>query len=88
MLTLFLKDNMELFDYNVQERVNDFVAAALSQVSWACLSSDFLKMLFDFWDLRTWLETKNWVEWLRGVGSFEGNSPWRLNEPNSHKGLT
>jgi len=24
---------MELFDYNVQERVNDFVAAALSQVT-------------------------------------------------------
>jgi alpha-mannosidase len=28
-----LKDNMDLFDYNVQDRVNDFVAAALSQVS-------------------------------------------------------
>ncbi|KAG2405268.1 alpha-mannosidase protein [Vigna angularis] len=26
-----VQDNMELFDYNVQERVNDFVAAALSQ---------------------------------------------------------
>jgi len=24
---------MNLFDYNVQDRVNDFVAAALSQVS-------------------------------------------------------
>jgi hypothetical protein len=24
---------MDLFDYNVQDRVNDFVAAALSQVS-------------------------------------------------------
>ena len=28
-----LKDNINLFDYNVHERVNDFVAAALSQVS-------------------------------------------------------
>lgn len=28
-----LKDDVNLFDYNVQERVNDFVAAALSQVS-------------------------------------------------------
>lgn len=26
-----VQDNMELFDYNVQDRVNDFVAAALSQ---------------------------------------------------------
>lgn len=29
-----LQDDVNLFDYNVQERVNDFVAAALSQVSW------------------------------------------------------
>ncbi|WVZ05249.1 hypothetical protein V8G54_018595 [Vigna mungo] len=28
-----VQDNMELFDYNVQERVNDFVAAALSQAN-------------------------------------------------------
>jgi hypothetical protein len=28
-----LKDDILLFDYNVQERVNDFVAAALAQVS-------------------------------------------------------
>lgn len=28
-----LKDNIDLFDYNVQVRVNDFVAAALAQVS-------------------------------------------------------
>lgn len=28
-----LKDDILLFDYNVQERVNDFVAAAVSQVS-------------------------------------------------------
>lgn len=27
-----LKDDVLLFDYNVQERVNDFVAAALAQV--------------------------------------------------------
>ena len=27
-----LKDDMDLFDYNVQERVNDFVAAAVAQV--------------------------------------------------------
>lgn len=27
-----LKDDMELFDYNVQQRVNDFVAAAVAQV--------------------------------------------------------
>lgn len=26
------KDDMNLFDYNVPERVNDFVAAAISQV--------------------------------------------------------
>lgn len=30
--TFKLKDDMSLFDYNVQERVNDFVAAALAQV--------------------------------------------------------
>lgn len=35
-----LKDNMQLFDYNVQDRVNDFVAAALLQVSLASLSSN------------------------------------------------
>lgn len=29
---LFSKDDVLLFDYNVQERVNDFVAAALAQV--------------------------------------------------------
>ncbi|TKY62976.1 Alpha-mannosidase protein [Spatholobus suberectus] len=28
-----VQDNMELFDYNVQDRVNDFVAAALSQAN-------------------------------------------------------
>lgn len=28
-----LKDNPNLFDYNVHERVNDFVAAALAQVT-------------------------------------------------------
>ena len=30
--TFTLKDDMSLFDYNVQDRVNDFVAAALAQV--------------------------------------------------------
>ena len=29
-----MKDDINLFDYNVQDRVNDFVAAAVSQVSW------------------------------------------------------
>jgi hypothetical protein len=29
---IWLKDDILLFDYNVQERVNDFVAAALAQV--------------------------------------------------------
>lgn len=29
-----MKDDASLFDYNVQERVEDFVAAALSQVFW------------------------------------------------------
>lgn len=28
----FQKDDVLLFDYNVEERVNDFVAAALAQV--------------------------------------------------------
>jgi len=28
----YLKDDILLFDYNVQERVNDFVNAALAQV--------------------------------------------------------
>ncbi|KAK7311283.1 hypothetical protein RJT34_09317 [Clitoria ternatea] len=28
-----IQDNMDLFDYNVQERVNDFVAAAISQAN-------------------------------------------------------
>ena len=28
-----LQDDMNLFDYNVQDRVNDFVAAAFSQAS-------------------------------------------------------
>lgn len=27
-----LKDDMDLFDYNVPDRVNDFVSAAISQV--------------------------------------------------------
>lgn len=27
-----MKDDINLFDYNVQERVNDFVAAAIVQV--------------------------------------------------------
>lgn len=31
-MAFFLKDDILLFDYNVQERVNDFVAAALAQV--------------------------------------------------------
>nr|C0HJW7.1 RecName: Full=Alpha-mannosidase [Lablab purpureus] len=31
--SLPVQDNVELFDYNVQERVNDFVAAALSQAN-------------------------------------------------------
>lgn len=30
---MILKDDIDLFDYNVQKRVNDFVAAALAQVS-------------------------------------------------------
>jgi len=30
----FLKDDVLLFDYNVQERVNDFVSAALEQVTY------------------------------------------------------
>lgn len=33
VIFLWLKDVPFLFDYNVQERVNDFVAAAISQVS-------------------------------------------------------
>lgn len=36
LMFLRSKDDMDLFDYNVQERVNDFVAAAYEQV---CLSS-------------------------------------------------
>lgn len=28
-----MKDDINLFDYNVQDRVNDFVAAAVSQVN-------------------------------------------------------
>lgn len=28
-----MKDNINLFDYNVQDRVNDFVAAAVAQVT-------------------------------------------------------
>ena len=28
-----MKDDINLFDYNVQDRVNDFVAAAVAQVS-------------------------------------------------------
>lgn len=31
-LRCIMKDDASLFDYNVQERVEDFVAAALSQV--------------------------------------------------------
>jgi len=52
---------MELFDYNVQERVNDFVAAALSQVTWVRLSSNFWKSYLTFviqelvWKLKTGL---------------------------------
>lgn len=34
-----MKDNMDLFDYNVQGRVDDFVAAALTQVSCAFLQT-------------------------------------------------
>lgn len=34
-----MKDDVNLFDYNVQDRVNDFVAAAVSQVSWDRLLS-------------------------------------------------
>lgn len=33
MQVFWLKDDPLLFDYNVQERVDDFVAAAISQVS-------------------------------------------------------
>ena len=33
MICLLVKDDPDLFDYNVQERVNDFVAAALAQVA-------------------------------------------------------
>jgi hypothetical protein len=33
-----MKDDINLFDYNVQERVNDFVAAAVSQVNWEIFS--------------------------------------------------
>lgn len=28
-----MKDDINLFDYNVQDRVNDFVAAAVAQVN-------------------------------------------------------
>lgn len=40
-----MKDNMDLFDYNVQDRVDDFVAAALSQVSCAFLQTSELCMI-------------------------------------------
>jgi len=43
-----LKDNMQLFDYNVQDRVNDFVAAALLQVSLASLSSNCWRSYMTF----------------------------------------
>lgn len=38
-----MKDNINLFDYNVQDRVNDFVAAAVSQVK----DYDSLDILYD-----------------------------------------
>jgi len=40
-----LKDDVLLFDYNVEERVNDFVSAALAQVRPGWLLNLFL--LFD-----------------------------------------
>lgn len=44
-----MKDDVNLFDYNVQDRVNDFVAAAVSQVN-GQISSPFIQgiILSDF----------------------------------------
>lgn len=49
----YLKDDPDLFDYNVQERVNDFVAAAYFQVHVSNFNGSeshnvFLSFLFHF----------------------------------------
>lgn len=64
ILTLVsFKDDINLFDYNVQDRVNDFVAAAVSQVNRdgylhvrifpICLSNSFF--LRSFFSFNCWL---------------------------------
>lgn len=48
IVSLPLKDDPELFDYNVQERVNDFVAAAVAQVNYfACVACFYIFPIFE-----------------------------------------
>lgn len=45
LIAVLLKDDITLFDYNVHDRVNDFVATAVSQVNYLVV---FIKHFFLF----------------------------------------
>lgn len=46
LLNAKLQDNPLIFDYNVEQRVNDFITAAITQVNSLLLDFSFLVLSF------------------------------------------
>lgn len=74
MLILFgasFKDNIKLFDYNVQDRVNDFVAAAISQVNGMEMGVFILGFVLPFHPMSHWFCFLIFVSFWQPVLGFK-----------------